>query len=282
MWAPLLDSKFDGHYDDLPATYIWARTRRMSKTRDRSGAEVMGWLEGGYQTLIDALERRIVELGGEIHTGVAVEQIVGRQRLRERAPRQRRYRRSTPCSARWRRRWRAGCSPRRSLRAAPETTAATSAWSASCCGRRAERQPLLPPEHHRQARAADDDRRDHPRRRPRSGRRPSALRLEVRRPVDARPEAAATTSSSATTSAHARTIFPDLADDDILASVVQRAPVTEPVHILGGAQPLPDDVPGPGPRAGLDRPRLPGDRQRAGGHGVAERVLPGVLERLPA
>ena len=32
--APLLDSKFDGHYDDLPATYLWARTRRMSKTRD--------------------------------------------------------------------------------------------------------------------------------------------------------------------------------------------------------------------------------------------------------
>ena len=40
-----------------PATYIWARTRRMSKTRDTSGREVMGWLEGGYQTLIDALER---------------------------------------------------------------------------------------------------------------------------------------------------------------------------------------------------------------------------------
>jgi protoporphyrinogen oxidase len=40
MWAPLLDSKFDGHYDDLPATYIWARTRRMSKTRDKSGRSI--------------------------------------------------------------------------------------------------------------------------------------------------------------------------------------------------------------------------------------------------
>ena len=78
MWAPLLDSKFDGHYDDLPATYIWARTRRMSKTRDKSGAEVMGWLEGGYQTLIDALEHRIRELGGEIHAGTSVEKIVSR------------------------------------------------------------------------------------------------------------------------------------------------------------------------------------------------------------
>src|SRR6185295_18698064 len=77
MWKPLLDSKFDGRYDDLPATYIWARTRRMGTTRDRSGREVMGWLEGGYQTLIDALERKIRELGGEVRAGTAVDQIAG-------------------------------------------------------------------------------------------------------------------------------------------------------------------------------------------------------------
>ncbi len=59
LWKPLLDSKFDGRFEDLPATYIWARTRRMGTTRDRSGREVMGWLEGGYQTLIDALERKL-------------------------------------------------------------------------------------------------------------------------------------------------------------------------------------------------------------------------------
>ena len=34
--------------------------KRMSKTRDAGGHEVMGWLEGGYQTLIDALARRSV------------------------------------------------------------------------------------------------------------------------------------------------------------------------------------------------------------------------------
>ena len=79
LWRPLLDSKFDGRYDDLPATYIWARTRRMGGTRDRSGREVMGWLEGGYQTLVDALEARIRALGGEIHAGTAVEQIAGSQ-----------------------------------------------------------------------------------------------------------------------------------------------------------------------------------------------------------
>jgi protoporphyrinogen oxidase len=75
LWRPLLDSKFDGQFDDLPATYLWARTRRMSKTRDSSGREIMGWLEGGYETLITALVARIRELGGEINAGVSVEQI---------------------------------------------------------------------------------------------------------------------------------------------------------------------------------------------------------------
>ncbi len=77
LWRPLLDSKFDGHFDDLPATYLWARTRRMSATRDSAGREIMGWLEGGYETLIQALAKRVLAAGGEIHTGVAIEQIVG-------------------------------------------------------------------------------------------------------------------------------------------------------------------------------------------------------------
>ena len=72
LWQPLLDSKFDGRYDDLPATYLWARTRRMSSTRDRSSREVMGTLEGGYQVLVDALAAAIRERGGEIHTSTAV------------------------------------------------------------------------------------------------------------------------------------------------------------------------------------------------------------------
>lgn len=76
MWKPLLDSKFDGRYDDLPATYIWARTRRASH-RDRSGREVMGWLEGGYETLVQTLARRIRELGGEVHPGIGVDRIEG-------------------------------------------------------------------------------------------------------------------------------------------------------------------------------------------------------------
>lgn len=76
LWRPLLDSKFDGNFDDLPATYLWARMRRMSKTRDRSSREVMGTINGGYQVLVDKLARAIRGLGGEVLTSTPVRRVV--------------------------------------------------------------------------------------------------------------------------------------------------------------------------------------------------------------
>jgi protoporphyrinogen oxidase len=75
IWRPLLDSKFDGRYDDLPATYLWARTRRMSATRDKAAREVMGTIDGGYQVLADALAREIRRLGGEVLLNTSVHHV---------------------------------------------------------------------------------------------------------------------------------------------------------------------------------------------------------------
>ena len=38
LWRPLLDSKFDGRYDDLPATFLWSRPATLAGTRTRAGA----------------------------------------------------------------------------------------------------------------------------------------------------------------------------------------------------------------------------------------------------
>ena len=121
-----------------PATYIWARTRRMGSTRDKSGREVMGWLEGGYQTLIDALEEQHRALGGVVHAGATVEQIAGRRRPRASVSSS-----TVACAVRSRSlhagaaRWRAGCSRPSSSRRRRPTTAATSASSA--CSLRVKR-----------------------------------------------------------------------------------------------------------------------------------------------
>lgn len=74
IWKPLLDSRFDGDPSGLPATYLWARTRRMSGARSSkgSGGEEMGHIVGGHQRLIDAMVARAEALGVETLTDAPV------------------------------------------------------------------------------------------------------------------------------------------------------------------------------------------------------------------
>lgn len=76
IWKPLLRAKFDGGFDNVPATYIWARLVRTTDTREKGGAvEKMCFLPGGYAMVIDALAKAITARGGQITTGVAVQQV---------------------------------------------------------------------------------------------------------------------------------------------------------------------------------------------------------------
>ncbi len=281
MWAPLLDSKFDGRYDDLPATYIWARSRRMSKTRDKSGGEVLGWLEGGYQTLIDRLEHRIRELGGELHTGATVDQIAGdgggatglvvegRYRsfdhvlctlappmarglmapgLLERAPDDHcRYLGVVCLLLRTRR----SISPYYHLnitdRSVPLTTIVETTHvvdSSHVGGHLLYVSKYVDPGHEDQARPLEEIHADYLR--------------------------------------YAKTIFPDLSDEDVLDAVVQRARVTEPVHLLGGAKRIPDMFPAPGLALASTAHVYPEIVSGQAVIGVADRVVPPLFDRLTA
>lgn len=80
IWLPMLNAKFDGGFDDTPATYIWARLVRMKSTR--SGAnqkEAAGHLIGGYSTLMCAMADNILANGGKIHLQQPVKRIVVEQ-----------------------------------------------------------------------------------------------------------------------------------------------------------------------------------------------------------
>jgi protoporphyrinogen oxidase len=79
FWRPMLRAKFDGSFDNTPATYIWSRLNRMSSTR--SGAnqkEMSGYLVGGYITLIEAMAKQIEAHGGAIHLKTPVQEVVVR------------------------------------------------------------------------------------------------------------------------------------------------------------------------------------------------------------
>jgi protoporphyrinogen oxidase len=279
LWEPLLDSKFDGRYDDLPATYIWSRSRRMSTTRDRGGREVMGWPEGGYQRLIDALERRILALGAEIRADTPVDQIVGGRDgptgivvsgdfrqfdfvLCTLAP---------PLARRLLSRDLAERSPADHCRY----------LGVVCLLLRVARS--VSPYYHLNI----TDRSV-----------PLTTIVQTTHVVD--PEAVGghllyvSKYVDPTHSAHdlppdevaaeylryARTIFPDLRDEDVVSSTVQRARITEPVHVLGGAKNLPDMFPVPGLALASTAHVYPEIVSGQAVCGVAERVVPGILERI--
>ena len=77
IWRPMLKAKFDGGFENTPATYIWSRLVRMSSAR--SGAnqkEEAGHLIGGYPTLMKALAEKIRTAGGTIHLSTPVQEVV--------------------------------------------------------------------------------------------------------------------------------------------------------------------------------------------------------------
>ena len=80
---------------------------------------------------------------------------------------------------------------------------------------------------------------------------------------------------------YARTIFPDLRQDEILDAVVQRARVTEPVHLLGGARNIPAMFDVPGLALASTSHVYPEIVSGQAVIGVADRVVEGMLERLP-
>jgi protoporphyrinogen oxidase len=281
LWKPLLDSMFDGNYDDLPATWLWARTRRMGGTRDKQGREQLGWLEsGGYQSLIDRLEERIVALGGEVRAGTAVEQIAGDARgatgivvdglyrpfdfvlctlappmarsllapaLLDRAPEDHcRYIGVVCLLLRTSRRvspyYHLYITDRRiKLTTIVETTHVVDPEAVG--GHLLYVSRYVEPAHEDQQRPLEDIERDY--------------------------------------LGYAKTIFPDLRDDEIISRKVQRARVTEPVHLVGGAKRLPDMFPIPGLALASTAHVYPEIVSGQATTGVAERVLPGILERLP-
>ncbi len=77
IWQPMLRAKFDGGFDQTPATYIWSRLVRMKSTRGGANQrEEAGHLVGGYATLLNAMAERIRAAGGHIHLRSAIEEIV--------------------------------------------------------------------------------------------------------------------------------------------------------------------------------------------------------------
>ena len=69
LWAPLFDLKFHQHADRVSAAWIWTRLKRIGTSRRSLMQEELGYLEGGSETLVRALERTIAARGGRVLLG---------------------------------------------------------------------------------------------------------------------------------------------------------------------------------------------------------------------
>ena len=76
LWRKLFDYKFYDYAYGLSAAWIWSRIRRIGRSRYDIFREKLGYLEGGSNTLLQALQADIETHGGVINLSSPVSRVV--------------------------------------------------------------------------------------------------------------------------------------------------------------------------------------------------------------
>ena len=75
IWTPLLEGKFDRHFDNVSMAWLWARIHIRANSRAGRRREKLGYFRGGFNVITSALENEIRKRGVEIRTGATVEKL---------------------------------------------------------------------------------------------------------------------------------------------------------------------------------------------------------------
>ncbi len=67
IWEPLLVGKFGNYADRISAAWFWARVYKRSRS--------LGYFQGGFQALVDALAEKIRQLGGKFYFSTFVDKL---------------------------------------------------------------------------------------------------------------------------------------------------------------------------------------------------------------
>ncbi|CFR02285.1 15-cis-phytoene desaturase [Yersinia frederiksenii] len=76
LWRKLFDYKFYDYASRLSAAWIWSRIRRIGRSRYNLFHEKLGYLEGGSDTLLQAMKAAIEKNGGEIRLRSPVSKVI--------------------------------------------------------------------------------------------------------------------------------------------------------------------------------------------------------------
>ncbi len=76
FWRPLLRAKFGPYYDQIAAVFIWATLTRLQGARKgTSKREQLGYVRGGYASILRAFRQKLESRGAVLHTGSPVQRI---------------------------------------------------------------------------------------------------------------------------------------------------------------------------------------------------------------
>lgn len=76
LWRRLFEYKFYDQAEDLSAAWIWARIKRVGTSRYSLMREKLGYLDGGSQAYLDAIEAAILKGGGTLRLSTPVREVV--------------------------------------------------------------------------------------------------------------------------------------------------------------------------------------------------------------
>jgi protoporphyrinogen oxidase len=76
LWRSLFHFKFYEWQDSLSAAWLGTRIKRIALSRRSLFQEELGYLDGGSEVLLQAIAARFTALGGAIHLGARVEEVV--------------------------------------------------------------------------------------------------------------------------------------------------------------------------------------------------------------
>jgi len=76
LWRRLFDYKFYDYTSNLSAAWIWSRIRRIGRSRYNLFREKLGYLEGGSDTLLNAMKADIENHGGEIRLKSSASKVI--------------------------------------------------------------------------------------------------------------------------------------------------------------------------------------------------------------
>lgn len=75
IWEPLLRGKFSSqYYDKISMAWLWARLHIRANSQERGG-EKLGYFNGGFNVIVEKLQKLIEEKGGRIMTSTEVKSI---------------------------------------------------------------------------------------------------------------------------------------------------------------------------------------------------------------